>query len=45
MRILSHHGMELNAKISQRFQETLATIPLIKAFASEKRESGRSCQL
>ena len=41
MRILSHHGMELNARISQRFQETLATIPLIKAFASEKRESGR----
>ena len=34
---LSHHGMEQNARISQRFQETLATIPLIKAFASEKR--------
>ena len=41
MRILSHHSMEQNANISKRFQETLATIPLIKAFASEKRESGR----
>lgn len=41
MRILGHYGMEQNARISQRFQETLATIPLIKAFASEKRESGR----
>jgi len=41
LRILSHHGMEQSANITKRFQETLATIPLVKAFASEKRESGR----
>ena len=41
MHILSHHGMEQNANISKRFQETLSSLPLIKAFASEKRESGR----
>ena len=41
MRVLSHHGMERYANVSQRFQETLASVPLIKAFASEKRESGR----
>ena len=38
---LSHHGMERSAGITQRLQETLASLPLIKAFASEKRESQR----
>ena len=41
MRILSHHGMEQNAGVIQRFEETLTSVPLIKAFTSEKRESGR----
>ena len=41
MRSLSHHGMERYAGIMQRFEETLASLPLIKAFASEGRESQR----
>jgi ABC-type multidrug transport system fused ATPase/permease subunit len=41
MRALSHHGMERYASVTQRFQETLSSVPLIKAFASEGRESGR----
>ncbi|MFZ5882123.1 MAG: ABC transporter ATP-binding protein [Chloroflexota bacterium] len=41
MRALSHHGMERYASVTQRFQETLASVPLIKAFAAEGRESGR----
>jgi ATP-binding cassette, subfamily B, bacterial MsbA len=41
MRALSHHGMEQNANVFKRFQETLTSIPLIKAFVSEKRESDR----
>src|SRR3989339_47646 len=41
VRALSHHGMELQAKISQRMQESLSSITLIKSFASEKREIGR----
>ncbi len=41
LRALSHHGMERSAGVTQRFQETLASVPLIKAFASERRESGR----
>jgi ABC-type multidrug transport system fused ATPase/permease subunit len=41
MRALSHHGMEQYASVTQRFQETLASVPLIKAFTSEKRESVR----
>ncbi len=41
MRALSHHGMERSANVLQYFQETLSTVPLIKAFTSEKRESGR----
>ncbi len=41
IRNLGHHGMEQRANMLQRFQETLATIPLIKTFASEQRESER----
>jgi ABC-type bacteriocin/lantibiotic exporter with double-glycine peptidase domain len=41
MRVLSHHTMEQNANVLQRFQETLASIPLVKAFTSEQRESER----
>ncbi|MEW5941345.1 MAG: ABC transporter ATP-binding protein, partial [Chloroflexota bacterium] len=38
---ISHHGMERSAGITQRLEETLASLPLIKAFATEKRESER----
>jgi len=38
---LSHHGMERSAGITQRLGEALASLPLIKAFATEKRESQR----
>lgn len=38
--ILSHQGFERNASISQRLQEILSSIHLIKSFASEKREIG-----
>ena len=41
LRVLGHRDMEQHANISSRFQETLATIPLIKAFSSEKRTSGK----
>lgn len=41
MHILSHHGMEQNASVFQRIEETLASIPLIKASVSEKRASER----
>ena len=41
IRTLSRHNMERSAGITQRFQETLASIPLIKAFATEGRESQR----
>jgi len=41
MRVLGHHGMEQFANVMQRFEETLASIPLIKAFTSEQRESRR----
>ncbi|MDX9993332.1 MAG: ABC transporter ATP-binding protein [Anaerolineales bacterium] len=41
MRALSHSGMERYASVTQRMEETLASIPLVKAFATEKRESGR----
>jgi len=35
IRILSHQSMEQKAKVSSRFQETIAEAPLIKAFATE----------
>ncbi len=41
LHILSHHGMEQNANVMQRFEETLASVPLIKSFVSEQRESQR----
>jgi ABC-type multidrug transport system fused ATPase/permease subunit len=41
MHTLSHHGMEQNATVFQRFEETLASIPLVKAYVAEKRESDR----
>jgi ABC-type multidrug transport system fused ATPase/permease subunit len=41
MYALSHHGMERSAGITRRFAEMLSSVPLIKAFASEQRESRR----
>lgn len=41
MRILSHHGMETHAGINKRLQETITSLPLIKAFSTEQRESER----
>lgn len=38
---LSHFSMEQHARVSSRFQETLSSIPLIKAFVSEDKESQR----
>lgn len=38
---LSHAGMENQAKIIKRLQETIASIPLIKAFTTEQKESDR----
>ncbi|HPC06753.1 MAG TPA: ABC transporter ATP-binding protein, partial [Anaerolineaceae bacterium] len=38
---LSHYSMEQHARVSSRFQETLSSIPLIKAFVSEEKESQR----
>jgi subfamily B ATP-binding cassette protein MsbA len=38
--ILSHQTMEQHAKVSSRFQESLASASLIKAFASEARALG-----
>ncbi len=40
-RALSHHGMERSANVLRRLEETLASLPLVKAFASEKRETDR----
>lgn len=44
LRTLSHRGMEQRATILQNLQETIASIPLIKAFSSESRESQRVSQ-
>jgi ATP-binding cassette, subfamily B, bacterial MsbA len=41
LRSISHYSMEQQASIMQRFQETIASIPLIKAFSSESREIQR----
>lgn len=41
IRALSHQGMEQRAHVSSRFQETLSSIPLIKAFSAEQKESKR----
>ncbi len=34
---LSHQSMEQEAKVTSRFQESLSSVPLIKAFSSEER--------
>ena len=41
LRALGYHSSEQYANVNKRFQETLASIPLIKAFVSESRESDR----
>jgi len=41
MHVLSHQGMEQQANISSRFQESLSSVSLIKAFSSEARTVGR----
>jgi len=41
MRVLSHQGMERQANVSRRMQESLSATSLIKAFVSEKREVDR----
>jgi ABC-type multidrug transport system fused ATPase/permease subunit len=41
MRALSHRGMEQQAQVSRRMQESLSAASLIKAFASEEREVDR----
>lgn len=41
IRALSHQGMEQHANVMSRFQETLSSIPLIKAFTTEQKESER----
>ncbi len=40
-KILSHHGMEQNAKVHRTVQESLSTTSLIKAFSSEKKTSDK----
>lgn len=39
--VLSHEGMEQDANVSSRLQESIAAIPLIKAFSAEDR-AGRN---
>ena len=41
LRVLGHQGMEQQAQVSRQMQESLSAIPLIKAFASERRAAGR----
>jgi ABC-type multidrug transport system fused ATPase/permease subunit len=41
IRALSHEGMERQANVSRRMQESLSATALIKAFGSEDREVGR----
>jgi subfamily B ATP-binding cassette protein MsbA len=41
MHVLSHQGMEQRANVSSRFQESLSSVSLIKAFSSEKRALNR----
>jgi len=41
MRVLSHQGMEQQANVSRRMQESLSATSLIKAFVSERREVDR----
>jgi ABC-type multidrug transport system fused ATPase/permease subunit len=37
LRVLSHHQMEQQAQVMRSMEESLAAVPLIKAFASEER--------
>ena len=39
--VLSHQGMEQRANVTSRFQESLSSVSLIKAFSSEKRALNR----
>ena len=41
IRVLSHQGMEQQAQVSRRMQESLSATSLIKAFVSEEREVDR----
>ncbi len=41
IRVLSHQGMEQQAHVSRRMQESLSATSLIKAFVSERREVDR----
>jgi subfamily B ATP-binding cassette protein MsbA len=41
MHVLSHQGMEQRANVTSRFQESLSSVSLIKAFSSEKRALNR----
>jgi len=41
IRVLSHQGMEQQAHVSRRMQESLSAASLIKAFVSERREVDR----
>jgi len=38
---LSHYSMEQHARVSSRLQESLSSVPLIKALSSEERTTGR----
>lgn len=40
-RALSHHSLERQARVTRRLQESLSSATLIKAFASEERETDR----
>jgi ABC-type multidrug transport system fused ATPase/permease subunit len=42
LRALGHRKMEQQGRISERFQETIASLPLVKAFSAESRESQRA---
>ena len=39
--VLSHQGMEQRANVTSRFQESLSSVSLIKAFSSERRALNR----
>ena len=40
-RVLAYHGMEQGAKLSSHMHEAFSLMPLIKAFAGEKKESSK----
>lgn len=44
LRSLGHRGMEQHATILERLQETMTSLPLIKAFSTESLESQRAKQ-